>query len=91
MAIRGRPAKPHDIRKCVEIVTAHSVLRSRYAEILSDLSPVMLSLLGREALVRWMRAREYELKIALFCTGCREPAELRARGAEICRRSSEGK
>lgn len=49
MAIRGRPALPSDIRKCVEIVAAHSVLRSRYAEILSDLPRVMLSLLVREA------------------------------------------
>jgi hypothetical protein len=49
MAIRCHPALPGDIRKCVEIVAAHSVLRNRYAEILPDLSQVMLSLLGREA------------------------------------------
>jgi hypothetical protein len=49
MTVRGRPAKPNDIRKCVGIVAAHPVLRRRYAEILSDLPKVMLSLLSREA------------------------------------------
>jgi DNA-binding CsgD family transcriptional regulator len=49
MAIRGRPAQPGDIRKCVEVVCAHPVLRHRYAEILADLPYVMESLRGREA------------------------------------------
>jgi len=28
---------------------------------------------GAEKLVEWMKTREYELKTALFCTGCRNP------------------
>ncbi len=32
---------------------------------------------GSEALHSWMEAREYELRVALFCTGCRSPEELR--------------
>lgn len=35
-----------------------------------------LSAAPEAPLVRWMRAREHELKIALFCTGSRSPREL---------------
>lgn len=35
------------------------------------------ALQGDEALDRWMARQEYELRVALFCTGCASPAELR--------------
>ena len=35
------------------------------------------ALKGEEDLQQWMAAREYELKVALFCTGCTNPNELR--------------
>lgn len=34
---------------------------------------------GPESLRTWMELREFELKVALFCTGCRTPEELRRR------------
>ncbi|MCM2276515.1 MAG: type 2 isopentenyl-diphosphate Delta-isomerase [Oligoflexia bacterium] len=33
---------------------------------------------GLEALKRWMEVQEYELRVALFCTGSATPAELRS-------------
>lgn len=42
------------------------------------------ALQGDEALERWMAQREYELRVALFCTGCATPAELR-RGGLVAR------
>jgi isopentenyl-diphosphate delta-isomerase len=38
------------------------------------------ALAGEEALDHWMRLQEFELKTALFCTGCRAPEELRKEG-----------
>lgn len=35
------------------------------------------ALQGDEALDRWMAQQEYELRVALFCTGCSSPAALR--------------
>ncbi len=35
------------------------------------------ALAGDEVLRQWMAAREYELRVALFCTGCASPADLR--------------
>jgi isopentenyl-diphosphate delta-isomerase len=32
---------------------------------------------GREALLKWMETQEFELKVALFCTGARTPTEIR--------------
>jgi DNA-binding CsgD family transcriptional regulator len=49
MHIRARPILPKDVRKCVEIVAAHQVLRPRYAETLKHLPEAMLSLMGRDA------------------------------------------
>lgn len=34
------------------------------------------ALKGGEELLRWMEIQEYELKVALFCTGCASPVEL---------------
>ncbi len=34
------------------------------------------ALQGEETLNRWMERQEFELKVALFCTGCKTPAEL---------------
>lgn len=41
------------------------------------------ALLGPEALRSWMEQQEFELKVALFCTGCASPLKLREAGAEI--------
>lgn len=38
------------------------------------------ALAGPEALDRWMELQEFELKVALFCTGSRTPQALRERG-----------
>jgi isopentenyl-diphosphate delta-isomerase len=38
------------------------------------------ALQGPEALARWMELQEYELKVALFCTGSGNVAELRGKG-----------
>ncbi|MEO7241346.1 MAG: alpha-hydroxy-acid oxidizing protein, partial [Variovorax sp.] len=35
------------------------------------------ALSGAKALDDWMSAREYELRVALFCTGCERPSALR--------------
>lgn len=35
------------------------------------------ALVGGDQLRQWMAAREYELRVALFCTGCASPAQLR--------------
>jgi isopentenyl-diphosphate Delta-isomerase len=35
------------------------------------------ALAGEEELRQWMAAREYELRVALFCTGCESPSMLR--------------
>ncbi|OFZ20850.1 MAG: type 2 isopentenyl-diphosphate Delta-isomerase [Bdellovibrionales bacterium GWB1_55_8] len=34
---------------------------------------------GADSLDAWMETREYELRVALFCTGCKNPNELRIR------------
>ncbi len=40
--------------------------------------PALEAALGGETVLRdWMAAREYELKVALFCTGCESPSVLR--------------
>ena len=40
--------------------------------------PALLAAMeGERALLRWMERQEYELKIALFCTGIRSPLQLR--------------
>ena len=56
MSIRCRPMRPKDVAPCVEIVAQHPFIGPRYAGILSELRPVWLSLLGREA----FRAYVYE-------------------------------
>jgi isopentenyl-diphosphate delta-isomerase len=38
------------------------------------------ALAGDEALDQWMELQEFELKTALFCTGCRTPESLRKEG-----------
>lgn len=35
------------------------------------------ALAGMKSLLRWMELQEYELRVALFCTGCKTPAHLR--------------
>jgi isopentenyl-diphosphate delta-isomerase len=37
------------------------------------------ALTGESALRHWMATREYELKVALFCTGCASPAIMRSK------------
>jgi isopentenyl-diphosphate delta-isomerase len=41
------------------------------------------ALAGEERLSAWMELQEYELRVALFCTGCSNPAELRQREGMI--------
>jgi DNA-binding CsgD family transcriptional regulator len=38
-----------DVKECVTIISTHAVMRSHYADALSDLAAVWLGLLGREA------------------------------------------
>ncbi|OFZ40340.1 MAG: type 2 isopentenyl-diphosphate Delta-isomerase, partial [Bdellovibrionales bacterium GWC1_52_8] len=35
------------------------------------------ALAGSKPLLRWMELQEYELRVALFCTGCKTPSHLR--------------
>lgn len=49
MALRYRPMRPKDVRECVEIVAAHSIVAPRYGRAIADLGTVWLRLLGREA------------------------------------------
>ncbi|GAA5157719.1 type 2 isopentenyl-diphosphate Delta-isomerase [Viridibacterium curvum] len=41
------------------------------------------ALAGEEVLDRWMAQQEHELRIALFCSGCIDPASLRLRHAAM--------
>ena len=38
---------------------------------------------GRLSLLHWMEQKEYELRVALFCTGCQNPTALRKR-QDLC-------
>lgn len=49
MALRYRPMRPEDVRKCVGIVAPHPFLGPQYGRVVKDLWPVWLNLLGREA------------------------------------------
>lgn len=49
MVLRYRQMRPSDVRHCVDVLAAHPVLGSRYAEILPDLPKIFLSLMGCEA------------------------------------------
>lgn len=49
MAFRHRPMEPKDVRECVEIVSSHPVVGSRYGSIIGGLQSVWRKLLGREA------------------------------------------
>src|ERR1700749_2217263 len=49
MAIRSRPLQSNDVRKCVEIIAAHPILRRRYEWVWSDLEAVILSLMPLDA------------------------------------------
>lgn len=49
MTLRHRDMRPGDVGDCVKILAAHPILGPRYAEILSDLPQVLLSLLGTDA------------------------------------------
>src|SRR5262245_62893905 len=56
MTIRCRPMRPKDVCSCAEIVAEHPLIGPRYGSGISDLGPIWLSLLGREA----FRAYVYE-------------------------------
>lgn len=43
---------------------------------------------GPDAIQKWMDLQEFELKVALFCTGSKDPAELRRKGEEWKRSES---
>ena len=49
MGIRHRQMRPKDVRECVDIVAAHPIVGPRYGSAITDLRPVWLRLLGREA------------------------------------------
>ena len=51
MTMRHRPMVPNDVRECVDIVAAHSVIGPRYGNRIGDLSKAWLRLFACEAKV----------------------------------------
>lgn len=49
MGIRWRPMRPKDVRKCVQIIASHPVIEPRYGNVVADLCPSWMKLLGQEA------------------------------------------
>jgi hypothetical protein len=49
VSIRHRQMRPADVRKCADIVWAHTIVGPRYGIGIKDLAPVWLRLLGRQA------------------------------------------
>jgi hypothetical protein len=46
MSIRYRSMRPNDVRECVDIVAAHSIVGPRYGSLIADLGPAWLRLLS---------------------------------------------
>ena len=100
MALRYRPMRPKDLRECVEIVAAHRAAGPRYGQVIKDLQPAWISLLGSEAF-KTAVFEEVEGKRTRICAVCASVCvtddfvrELKAApfwaGPELARRIARG-
>ena len=53
MSLRHRPMRPKDVRECVDLVTSHPVIGTRYMDLSADLR------------LAWLRLLEFEAKSAV--------------------------
>jgi DNA-binding CsgD family transcriptional regulator len=70
MAIQCRPMRCNDVAPCVEVVAEHPYAGCRYANLLSELSAVWSSLLGREAFRAYVFEELQESPPRLVGLGC---------------------